>query len=241
MHAAGLDMSFETWESAALPGFRLGLPEDEYDDQRTLTLAARERNINDFAERVYGEDFFYRTTHKLHDVIRDLLITWSLHGLAQQYHAQLSEHRDSWKRSDGAGVEGAIDRAKEAKTVMGEVADARVIARDLARVTETDHWLQREPLTFRQVVPALRKHHSAELHAALTDLLRREAHALDVLSSDLEASTVAGSNLDVARSNLLLQRKVVSLTRWLVGFTIGLFLLTVILGVLTYLALTKQG
>jgi ABC-type nitrate/sulfonate/bicarbonate transport system permease component len=75
----------------------------------------------------------------------------------------------------------------------------------------------------------------------LIAVLRREARTVDPLASDVEASTVTDSNLNVARSSLLLQQKVVSLTRWLVGFTIGLFVLTVVLGFLTYLALTKQG
>jgi hypothetical protein len=241
MHAAGLDLSFETWESDVLPGFRLGLPKSEYDDPQTLTLAAREHHISGFAEKTFGVDLLDRTSRKLHGAIDGLLIMWALHELARRYHAQLSEQRDRWRLHDATTVVGATDSVKDAMVVMDKVANSRIIARDLLLVTEPDHWLQRDHLTFHRVVPALRKHYDDELHAALIAVLRREARTVDPLASDVEASTVTDSNLNVARSSLLLQQKVVSLTRWLVGFTIGLFVLTVVLGFLTYLALTKQG
>jgi hypothetical protein len=202
------------------------LPKSEYDDPQTLTLAAREHHISGFAEKTFGVDLLDRTSRKLHGAIDGLLIMWALHELARRYHAQLSEQRDRWRLHDATTVVGATDSVKD---------------RDLLLVTEPDHWLQRDHLTFHRVVPALRKHYDDELHAALIAVLRREARTVDPLASDVEASTVTDSNLNVARSSLLLQQKVVSLTRWLVGFTIGLFVLTVVLGFLTYLALTKQG
>lgn len=118
MHVAGLSLSLDAWESDALPGFRLGLPDGTKDDSYMLTLAARERDIGDFAQ-VYQGNLLRRASFGLQDTIDGFLITWGLHELAQRYHAQLTEQRDSWNRH-AVATAGAADRAKEAASIMGK-------------------------------------------------------------------------------------------------------------------------
>ena len=75
-----------------------------------------------------------------------------------------------------------------------------------------------------------------ELHQGLVATLRRKASALDVLASDMEAMTVAGSNLDAAVANLSLQGQLTALTKWLVAFTLVLVALTAVLIYQAYLS-----
>ncbi len=231
MRIMRMEGDWDAWASDELPGFRLGLPGGFADDRQVLTLAARERDITHFAEKMYAGPLAHRSTHKLHHIIDDLLITWGLHRLAEHYHANLSEQRDSWN-AQGLTTADAGGRAQQAAATLGKVADSRALARDLIAVTEPGHPFQRTPLRLKAVSSVFRER-VGELHDGMTDMLRRKASSLDTLSSDLEALTVAGSNLDVASANLSLQKRMTRLTKWLVAFTIVLVVLT---GVLIYQA-----
>jgi len=222
-----MEGDWDAWASDELPGFHLGLPGGFTDDRQVLTLAARERDITHFAEKMYAGPLAHRSTHKLHHIIDDLLITWGLHLLAEHYHANLSEQRDSWN-AQGLTTADAGARAQQAATTLGKVADSRALSRDLIAVTKPDHPFQRAPLRLKAVSSVFRER-AGELHGGMTDMLRRKASSLDTLSSDLEALTVAGSNLDVASASLSLQKRMTRLTKWLVAFTVVLVILTAVL------------
>jgi hypothetical protein len=227
MHIMRMARYWNAWTSDELPGFRMGLPDGYDDDRNILTLAARERDITHFAEKMYAGPLAHRATEKLHYIINDLLITWGLHLLADHYHADLSERRDSWSAKDTTTAD-ARNRAQQATTILSKVAGSRALAHDLIAVTESDHPFKRTPLRLKAVASEFRKN-VGELHDGMTDMLRKKASSLDALASDLEALTVAGSNLDVASASLSLQRKMTRLTRWLMAFTLLLVVLTCVL------------